>query len=276
MKSITILAVALFAAGCQERAMDAPAKLNATPHVASPTAAPPQLDGATAIGIKAAMEKCYADQDDDAQNNCVRALENNQFALTGGRASRDDLTLCFKTGAPAPVCLEDRPARGMDSERDFTEYRYLGRLPEPRLYVVERWQYQGSGVTLIDADTGVVSEVGAVPVASPDGTRIAVASTKLDPAADEADQVIYRLASELTIYRYSEGKLIQEFKFEAPDDWGPGEPRWLSAQLLEVPVMQILERSDHAELRATGTRTYELVNGHWRETAASAKPVPMS
>lgn len=272
MKTITVVALALFAAGCGERAVDAPAKPDAAPHAAPPASAPPRPDGA--IAIKAAMDKCYENQDADTQETCVRALENSQFALTDGRVSRNDLTLCFKTRAPAPVCLEDRPARGMDSERDFTEYRYLGRLPGPRLYVVERWQYQGSGVTLIDADTGAVSQVGAVPVASPDGARIAVASTNLDPAADEADQVIYRLASELTIYRYGEGKLLQEFKFEAPDDWGPGDPRWLSAQLLEVPVMQILESSDHAELRATGTRTYELADGRWREAAASAKPVP--
>ena len=276
MKTITVVAVALFATGCGERAVDAPAKVNAAPRVASPAAASPPPDGAIALRIKAAMEKCYEDQDADAQKKCVRALENSQFALTDGRASRDGLALCFKTRAPTPMCLEDRPARGMDSERDYTEYRYLGRLPEPRLYVVERWQYQGSGVTLIDADTGVVSEVGAVPVASPDGARIAIASTKLDPATDEADQLVYRLASELAIYRYGEGKLLQEFKFEAPDDWGPGEPRWLDAQLLEVPVMQIIERSDHAELRATGTRTYELVNDRWRETAASAKPVSMN
>lgn len=274
MKTITVVALALFAAGCGERAVDAPAKPDAAPHAAPPASAPPRPDGV--IAIKAAMDECYENQDADTQETCVRALENSQFALTDGHASRNDLTLCFKTHAPAPVCLEDRPARGMDSERDFTEYRYLGRLPGPRLYVVERWQYQGSGMTLIDADTGTVSQVGAVPVASPDGARIAIASTKPDPTTDEADQVIYRLASELTIYRYSEGKLLQEFKFEAPDDWGPGEPRWLSARLLEVPVMQILEGSDHAELRATGTRTYELLNGRWREAAASAKPVPMS
>lgn len=272
LKTITVVAVALLAAGCDGRAVDAPAKPDAAPRTAAPASAQPRPDGT--IAIKAAMDKCYEDQGDDAQKACVRALENSQFALTDGRASRDDLTLCFKTHAPAPVCLEDRPALGMDSERDFTEYRYLGRLPEPRLYVVERWQYQGSGVTLIDADTGAVSQVGAVPVASPDGARIAVASTDLDPATDEADQVIYRLASELTIYRHGEGKLLQEFKFETPDDWGPGEPRWLSAQRLEVPVMQILERSDHAELLATGTRTYELVDGRWHEAAASAKPVP--
>jgi hypothetical protein len=276
MKTIRVVAVALMVAGCGERVVNAPAKLDAAPPVASPTAAPPQSDGAIAIRIKEAMEKCYADQDADTQKTCVRALENSQFALIDGRASRDDLTLCFKTRAPTPVCLEDRPARGMDSERDYIEYRYLGRLPEPRLYVVERWLYQGSGVTLIDADTGVVNEVGAVPVASPDGARLAIASTNLDPATDEADQVIYRLASELTLYRYSDGKLVQEFKLEAPEDWGPGEPRWLSAQRLEVPVMQILERSDHAELRATGTRTYELVNGRWREMAVSAKPVSMN
>lgn len=274
MKTITVVAVALFAAGCGERAMDAPAKPDAALHAAPPAPAPPRPDGP--IAIKAAMDKCYEDQDADAQKACVRALENSQFALTDGRASRDDLTLCFKTRAPAPVCLQDRPARGMDSERDYTEYRYLGRLPEPRLYVVERWQYQDSGVTLIDADTGVVSQVGAVPVSSPDGARIVIASTNLDPTTDEADQVIYRLASELTIYRHSEGKLLQEFKFEAPNDWGPGEPRWLSTQRLEVPVMQILERSDHAELRATGTRTYELVDGRWHEAATSAKPVPMN
>lgn len=274
MKTITVVAVALFAAGCGECAMDAPAKPDAALHAVSPASAPPPPDGP--IAIKAAMDKCYENHDADAQKACVRALENSQFALTEGRASRDDLSLCFKTRAPAPVCLEDRPARGMDSERDYTEYRYLGRLPGPRLYVVERWQYQGSGVTLVDADSGVVSQVGAVPVASPDGARIAIASTNLDPTTDEADQVIYRLASELTVHRYSEGKLLQEFKFETPDDWGPGEPRWLSAQLLEVPVMQILERSDHAELRATGTRTYELANGRWHETAASAKPVPMN
>ena len=272
MKTITVLAVALFAAGCDERAVDAPAEHDAPPRVASPASGSPRPDGA--IAIKAAMEKCYEDQDADAQNSCVRALENSQLALTDGRASRDGLSLCFKTRAPAPVCLEDRPARGMDSERDYTEYRYLGRLPGPSLYVVERWQYQGSGVTLIDADTGVVSQVGAVPVASPDGARIAIASTNPDPTTDEADQVIYRLASEFTIYRHSEGKLVQEFKFEAPDDWGPGEPRWLGAQLLEVPVMQILERSDHAELRATGTRTYGFVDGRWHEAAASATPVP--
>ncbi|MEG3791565.1 hypothetical protein V1318_15660 [Lysobacter sp. CCNWLW3] len=266
------LAATLLSAGCGERTLDAPAKSDMTPRPASPAVAAPPPKGSAAIGIKAAMDKCYANEDAEVQDTCVRALENAQFALTDGRASRDGLNLCFKTNAPTPVCLEDRPARGMDSERDFTEYRYLGRLPGPPLYVVERWQYQGSDVTLIDADTGAVSEVGAVPVASPDGVRIAVASTVLDPSADESDQVIYRLASALTIFRYSNGKLLQEFKLEAPDDWGPGEPRWLDAQRLEVPIMQIIDASDHAVLQATGIRTYELRDGRWHE--ASAKPIP--
>jgi hypothetical protein len=274
MRTITVaVAATLFAAGCGERTVDAPAQLSAAPRPASPAAAPASPDGTDAIRIKAAMDKCYENQDAEAQKACVRALENSQFALTDGRASRDDLALCFKTRAPKPICLEDRPARGMDSERDFTEYRYLGRLPGPRLYVVERWRYQGSDVTLVDADTGTVSEVGTVPVASPDGARIAVASAELDPLTDEADQVIYRLASALTIYRYSDGRLVQEFKLEAPDDWGPGEPSWLGAQRLEVPVMQIIDASDQAVLQATGVRTYELLDGRWREAAASAKPV---
>lgn len=272
MRTVMIaLAATLLSAGCGERTLDAPAKSDMTPRPASPAVAAPPPKGSAAIGIKAAMDKCYANEDAEVQDTCVRALENAQFALTDGHASRDGLNLCFKTNAPTPVCLEDRPARGMDSERDFTEYRYLGRLPGPPLYVVERWQYQGSDVALIDADTGAVSEVGAVPVASPDGVRIAVASTVLDPSADESDQVIYRLASALTIFRYSDGKLLQEFKLEAPDDWGPGEPRWLDAQRLEVPIMQIIDASDHAVLQATGIRTYELLDGRWHE--ASAKPI---
>lgn len=265
-------AAALLATGCGERNVEAPEKTDTPQLPASQTVAASPSDGMNALSVKAAMDKCYGNQDAQAQDACVRSLEDSQFALADGRVSRDDLSLCFKTGAPAPVCLEDQPALGMDSERDYTQYLYLGRLPGPRLYVVERSRYQGSDVMLIDADTGKVSEVGAIPVASPDGNRIAVASTQLDPSADDADQVIYRLASALTIYRHGDGKLQQEFELKAPDDWGPGEPRWLTPERVEVPVMRIIDASDHAVLQATGTKTYEWLDGRWREAATSAKP----
>lgn len=63
MKTITVAAVALFAAGCGDRAVDASAKPDATLRFASPASAPRRPDGA--IAVKAAMEKCYGGQDAD-------------------------------------------------------------------------------------------------------------------------------------------------------------------------------------------------------------------
>ncbi|MEH6420554.1 hypothetical protein [Pseudomonas sp. CGJS7] len=265
--SMAFAATICLAPGCADRTAPAPTQ---------PTTAAIALeavDPAVAFKARLAMgQQCP--KYDGRDHSCLLASEAGRLASTAGRASRDGNALCFKTDAAAPVCLRDRPAEGLDSERDYDHHWYLGRLSAPPLYVVEHWRYENSATILIDAVNGAISRVAAPPVASPDGERIAVASTQLDPKADSQDRVVYRLAASLTIYRYRYGIVHQEFEVKPDGDWGPGQPRWLSPSSVEVPVQRLAGGNERGELQATGVRRYELIDERWREHMPSAsKPV---
>lgn len=205
-----------------------------------------------------AMGRC----DHQRYDACVADIERRVVAQSAGRVVRNGASICIKPERSDLVCLEASPE---DAEDDFIAYTYLGQLAAPATHVLRVTYYEGRAVLLVDAISGNRHDVSAVPVPSPDGARLAVASMDLDAAFDP---------NEFVIYRYGEGGLTQELKV-SPTDWGPGTPRWLNANRVELPVES--STVEAPEYRVTGKRTYDLDRqGRWRETVTVASDSDLS
>lgn len=204
-----------------------------------------------------AMGRCGRERYDA----CVADIEGRVIARSAGRVVRKGASICIAPKQVVPVCVE----ASHDVGDDFIAYTYLGQLASPAVHVLRVSYYEGRGALLVDAITGDRHHVSAVPVPSPDGARLAVASMDMDAAFDP---------NEFVIYRYDDGGLTQELKV-SPTDWGPGTPRWLDASRVEVPVESSTgEAPGH---RVTGKRTYDLDwQGRWRETVSVASDSDLS
>jgi hypothetical protein len=97
-------------------------------------------------------------------------------------------------------------------------FRYLGELASIRYFVVHVAHYEGDDFLLVHQSDGSVIRVPAVPVPSPDGRRIAVASGM------HAD---YN-ANRLEVWHLAGTKLTREWVFE-PEEWAARLPEWTSA-----------------------------------------------
>lgn len=205
-----------------------------------------------------AMGRC----DHQGYDACVADIEKRVVAQSAGRVARNGASICIRPERTDLVCLEASPE---NAEDDFVAYTYLGQLAAPAVHVLRVTYYEGRAVLLVDAITGNRHNVSAVPVPSPDGERLAVASMDLDAAFDP---------NEFVIYRYDDGGLTQELKV-SPTDWGPGTPRWLNASRVELPVES--STVEAPEYRVTGKRTYDLDgHGRWRETVTVASESDLS
>lgn len=205
-----------------------------------------------------AMARC----DHQRYDACVAAIEERVVAQSAGRVARKGATICIRPERTDLVCLEASPDVAED---DFVAYAYLGQLAAPAVHVLRVSYYEGRGVLLVDAITGNRHNVSAVPVPSPDGVRLAVASMDLDAGFDP---------NEFVIYRYDDGGPTQELKV-SPTDWGPGTPRWLNANRIELPVES--STVEAPEYRVTGKRTYDLDRqGRWGETVTVASESDLS
>lgn len=204
-----------------------------------------------------AMQSCGRERHDA----CVADIEGRVIARSAGRVSRTGGSICIRPHRAEPVCVEATH----DVDDDFVAYTYLGQLAAPAVHVLRVSYYEGRGVLLVDAINGNRHSISAVPVPSPDGQRLAVASMDLDAAFDP---------NEFVIYRYGEGGLTQELKV-SPTDWGPGTPNWLNANRVELPVES--STVEASEYRVTGKRTYDLDgHGRWRETVTVASESDVS
>jgi hypothetical protein len=76
---------------------------------------------------------------------------------------------------------------------------------------------EGNAYILVDAATGVATDIDAVPVPSPDGSRFATASLDLIAGHDP---------NRFRIYRISPNGPVIEWSVE-PKEWGPADPVWI-------------------------------------------------
>lgn len=198
--------------------------------------------------VVAALAQCPNDAPDVA---CSEAIELRVIAHSAGRVVRDGGRICIRPETARTVCVADNHS---DTD-EYVSYTYLGQFTSPRVHVLQVGYYEGLGVLLVDAITGKQNHVSRLPVPSPDGRRLAVASMDMAAAFDP---------NEFVIYRYDDGALVQELKV-SPNDWGPGRPRWPTAARVELPVET--DGDKIGRYRVTGKRIYDLDGqGRWRET----------
>lgn len=237
------------------RAQQSPQQADPLPK--SPLEDPRNESLAGVAQVVAGMDRCGHQQ----YAPCVADIERRAVAQSAGRVVRNGARICLTPHQAEPVCVE----ASRDDVEDFVAYTYLGQLEAPAVHVLRVTYYEGRGVLLVDAITGSRHHVSAVPVPSPDGQRLAVASMDMDAAFDP---------NEFVIYRYDDDGLTQELKV-SPTDWGPGTPRWLNARRVELPVESSTVES--REYRVTGKRTYDLDGqGRWRETVSVASNSDLS
>jgi hypothetical protein len=94
---------------------------------------------------------------------------------------------------------------------------YRGHIAVIDQHVVQVILPEGNAYILVDAATGVATEIDAVPVPSPDGSRFATASLDLIAGHDP---------NRFRIYRISPNGPVIEWSVE-PKEWGPADPVWI-------------------------------------------------
>lgn len=145
-------------------------------------------------------------------HRCARAIEANQLPGADG-ISRTARGLCFES--PEAQCVPDD---------DDLAYSYLGTISRPPYHVLWAQYVEGNQVLLVHAATGKRVWVDAIPVVSPDGNRLAVAS---------ADLAVGYNFNRLTIFAASGDSLVVDWLVE-PQDWGPSAAAWLSDSTIAV------------------------------------------
>lgn len=113
-------------------------------------------------------------------------------------------------------------------------YSLAGYYPEIGYALVAVQYYEGDTYYLISVTTGKEENIASAPVISPDRKRIAVANVGLPSGYTP---------NALSVFKLRPGGLIKEF-FEAPDDWGPGDLRWVSNE--EITFTQYRVNPDYS------------------------------
>lgn len=145
--------------------------------------------------------------------SCNDQIEAEALAASPSHAHRAGKTLTLGTDS-APVVLTDSKA----PESSTTIFRLLGELTPLPYFVVHVAHYEGDEFMLVHQSDGSAIRVPAVPVPSPDGRRIAVASGM------HADYNPNRLE----VWQLAGTKLGREWSFE-PREWAARLPEWVNA-----------------------------------------------
>jgi hypothetical protein len=138
------------------------------------------------------------------------------------------------------IALDSGSVRRVNKPEDgdsHAEYRYVGRVGRGpgTLHVIERKGWEDASVELINARTGAVALLRALPVMSPDATRFTVV---VDLGMGTWDRVTTCFGqSEVTVWRMTDSVPVKEFAVDAFDcntgrGWGPSAPVWRSADTI--------------------------------------------
>jgi hypothetical protein len=101
-------------------------------------------------------------------------------------------------------------------EMEVANFRYEGVVPRIPFHAVSASYYEATGVFLVHDSTGRRTGVYALPVASPDGREVVVASMDLL-------QIVR--TNGIFIYRVEGDTLVETWRHETMD-WGPKEAIW--------------------------------------------------
>jgi hypothetical protein len=149
----------------------------------------------------------------DNSYDCAKAMEKARIDTLSDRVSRDNHRLFIRL-ADGRRCVFTDDAKEVDGRL----YTYLGQLERVGYDLIEVHYYEGGSYLLLNPLTGVIQQVDAVPVVSPDGARLVAASFDLEAAFNPTS---------ISIWRINGGGLTLEFAYDFSDvDWGPGNPVW--------------------------------------------------
>lgn len=144
---------------------------------------------------------------------CNERIEAKAITARSSLVSRVGDALHLDVGTGSDVIFMDNRWEGSETR----VYRYLGEFEPFPYLVVHLGYYEGDEFLLINRHDGSVLRVPAVPVTSPDGRRIAVASGML------ADYNPNRIE----VWRLAGTHLEREWMFE-PKGWAARIPEWVS------------------------------------------------
>ena len=180
--------------------------------------------------------------------NCAKAIEQRVLAEATHIVSRSDEKLCF--ALRERVCLVD------DSELDtYAAHFYIGSLSDPYAHVVWVVGYEHHYVVLVDGDNGATTEMDDIPVPSPDGKWLAVASWDLVSGWVENGVSVWSVDDDAP-------KMVWSV---SPRDWGPGPPEWQDSHNFTVGRIEERRREDGMmEFARTGTVHIERHESEWR------------
>ena len=150
---------------------------------------------------------------------CSEAIQNMKLVAADGLVSVSEDSICF-SGRAWTGCV----SRMMGDPSFPGTARYIGTYGSAPYHVLWIGYYEGSSVSLIHTQTGAIIEVDAVPVVSPDGSRLAVAS---------GDLAVQYNPNRLSVWRYESSSLLREWSVE-PDQWEPRSVEWVSNLALRV------------------------------------------
>ena len=133
--------------------------------------------------------------------------------------------------------VKERIVDDKDSERLY----YLGLLERPSYYILFVQYYEGGAIRAVSTRSGWTGIIDNMPVPSPNALHVAVSSYGGLGRYD---------SNRLTIWRVVGDALEKEWSIE-PDQWGPGEIRWLDNNRLSVA--QLKGREHHGSPITTKT-----------------------
>ena len=164
---------------------------------------------------------------------CATTIERSKILLSQGTVAVDQDSICFR-GRGWHGCLP-REAGHPDWRGSLV---YVGTLTRPWVHVLWLQFPEGSAVRLVDVQSGAVHAMEDLPVPSPDGRRLLIASGDL-----EAQYSPNRLA----VWRWEPQGPVNEWQIE-PTEWEAREVQWLNDSSFSV------------------TRVYPFVQGYPSDT----------
>lgn len=148
----------------------------------------------------------------DSRAPSLRAAEDPALALPNSRAVRHGDTLVLALSGGSTLRLVDDTTEG---DR-YVRYIYRGPLSGTRLHMIEAGFYESGVYLLVDDTTGHKTFVDDAPIASPNGTLVAVASMDMEAGYEP---------NRLTLYATSADSLSQVWRQESKE-WGPEGIAW--------------------------------------------------
>ncbi len=193
---------------------------------------------------------------DGSEESAPPASADRERTARDGNVARINDQIRIAIPGHDTVVFTDTP-RGVE---DGYHHVYRGVIKELDAYLVELQLIEGRSFRLIDARTGLVSELDARPVVAPDSQRFITASWDTEAAYDPNRARIYRMDSTgLTI----------EWEI-SPERWGPDSARWDGNARVIMRRAPGVAHPDSQSLRTPLIVT--LVDGVWVVDSTSATP----